>query len=62
MAKIGCDQSGLKTLKLAVSTDEQMEQADFCHVNRESQKSEADEKVFGWAWSRIGVASLVTGL
>ena len=39
-----------------------MEQTDFFHVNRESQKSEADEKVFGWAWSRIGVASLVMGL
>ena len=39
-----------------------MEQTDFFHVNRESQKSEADEKVFGWAWSRIDVASLVMGL
>ena len=39
-----------------------MERTDFFHVNRESQKSEADKKVFGWAWSRTCVASLVMGL
>ena len=39
-----------------------MELADFLHADTDSQKLKADQKCIGWAWSKIGVASLVTGL
>ena len=39
-----------------------MEWTDFLHVDTDSQKLKADQKFIGWAWSRMGVASLVMGL
>ena len=35
---------------------------EFLHVDRDSQKLKADQKFFGWAWPKMGAASLVTGL
>ena len=34
----------------------------FLHVDTDSQKLKADQKFIGWAWGKMGVASLVTGL
>ena len=39
-----------------------MKQFDFLHVDTNSHKLKVDQKMFGWAWSEMGVASLVTGL
>ena len=39
-----------------------MKQPHFLHVDTNSQKIKADQKLFGWAWSEMGVASLVTGI
>ena len=39
-----------------------MEQPNFLHVDTNSHKLIVDQKNFGWAWSEMGVASLVTGL
>ena len=41
--------------------NEQMEWTDFLHVDAESQNKKWSD-FFGWAWSKMGVASLVTGL
>ena len=35
---------------------------EFLHVDRDSQKLKADQKILGWAWPKMGAASLVTGL
>ena len=32
------------------------------HVDTDSQKLKADQTFIGWAWSKMGVLSLVTGL
>ena len=40
--------------------DEHMEQTDFIHVDADSQKLSTDQKLIGWTWSKMGVASLVT--
>ena len=40
-----------------------MKQPHFLHVDTNARKlSKIDPKCFGWAWSRMGVASLVSGL
>ena len=39
-----------------------MKQLDFLHVDTNSHKLKVDQKMFGWAWSEMGAASLVTGL
>ena len=39
-----------------------MKYPDFLHVDTNSYKLKADQKISGWAWSEIGVGSLVTGL
>ena len=39
-----------------------MKQPHFLHVDTNSQKIKADQILFGWAWSEMGVASLVTGI
>ena len=57
MVKNGCGQSGDGTLKLTVS-----EETDFLLVDIDSQKPKVDQKMFGWAWSKMGVASLVMEL
>ena len=35
---------------------------DFLHVDTNSHALKVDQKMFGWVWSEMGVASLVTGL
>ena len=50
----------LWTLKLTVS-QEGTDGTDFLHVDTWSQKLKSDQR-FGWAWSKMGKASLVTGL
>ena len=37
-------------------------QLDFLHVDTNSGKLIVDQKCFGWAWSKMGVVSLITGL
>ena len=32
------------------------------HVDTDSQKLNAEQKFFGWAWSKMGVVSLVIGI
>ena len=39
-----------------------MKQPHFLHVDTNSQKSKVDQKNFGWAWSKTGVANQVSGL
>ena len=34
----------------------------FLYVNTNSRQLKIDQKIFGWAWSEMGVTSLVTGL
>ena len=42
--------------------NEQMESTDFLHAGTSSGELKVDSISFGWAWSKMGVASLVTGL
>ena len=35
-----------------------MKKPDFLHVDTYSWKLEVDRKVLGWAWARMGVATL----
>ena len=39
-----------------------VELTDFLHVDMLSQKLKVDLNFFGWAWSKMGVASLVMRL
>ena len=39
-----------------------MKWPDFLHVDTNSHKLKVDQNIFGWAWSEMGVSSLVTGL
>ena len=39
-----------------------MKWPDFLHVDTNLHKLKVDQKIFGWAWPEMGVASLVTGL
>ena len=39
-----------------------MKQPHFLHVDTNSQKLKVDRKVFSWAWSKMAVANLVSGL
>ena len=32
------------------------------HVDTDSEKLNADQKFYVWEWSKMGVASLVTGI
>ena len=38
-----------------------MKQRNFLHVDTNSQKLKVDQKYFGWAWSNLGMANLVSG-
>ena len=58
----GCGQSGGGTLKLTVSEKLTDGITDFFNVDTDSQKFKADKKLFGWEWSKMGVASLVMKL
>ena len=40
--------------------NEQMELTDFLHAGTNSSKLKVTQKFFGWEWSKMGVASLVT--
>ena len=39
-----------------------IKQPHFLHVDRNSQKLKVDQKVFGWAWPKMGMAKLASGL
>ena len=39
-----------------------MKQPHFFHVDKNSQKLIVDQKFFGWTWSTMGVANLVSRL
>ena len=39
-----------------------MKQPHFLHVDTDSQKLKVDRKIFSWAWSKMGVANLVSAL
>ena len=39
-----------------------MKYPNFLHVDTNSYKLKVDQKIWGWAWSGMGVTSLVTGL
>ena len=36
-----------------------MKQFDFLHVDTNSHKLKVDQKIFGWVWSKMSVASLI---
>ena len=58
MVKNWCGQCGDKTLKLFISEERTDGITDFLLVETDLQKLKADQKIFRWAWSKIGVASL----
>ena len=60
--KIGCGQSGDMTLKLTVSEEGTDGISEILVVDTDSQKLKAHQKFFGWAWSKMAVASLVEKL
>ena len=64
LVKNGFGQLGDGTLKLTVSEECQDEiyKLIFCMLILDHQKLKADQKYFGWAWSKMSMASLVTGL
>ena len=64
LVKNGFGQLGDGTLKLTVSEEWQDEiyKLIFCMLILDHQKLKADQKYFGWAWSKMSMASLVTGL
>ena len=62
VVKNGCGQSGLGTQKLTVFKEWTVQITDFLYVDTDSQKLKTDQKFFGWAWSKMGGANLVTGL
>ena len=37
-----------------------MKQPHVLHADTNSQKFEVDQKIFGWVWSKMGVANLVS--
>ena len=39
-----------------------MKQPNFLHIDTNSQELKVDRKFFGRAWSKIGIANLVSGL
>ena len=39
-----------------------MKKPDFLHVDTNSWKIEVDGKILGWGWSKMGVATLLSGL
>ena len=63
MVKNGCGKCGDRILKfIKEKTEERTDGINCLHVDAWSQKSKADQSFFGWAWSKNGVASLITGL
>ena len=39
-----------------------MKQSHFLNVDTNSQKLKVDRKFCGWAWSKIGVTNLISGI
>ena len=62
MVENGCGQSGDGTVKLTISQEWTDGITDFLHVDTNSQKLKAYHKFFGWAWLKMGMASLVMRL
>ena len=63
MLKNGRRPSGLWTPKnWLYLKNEQVELTYFFHFDTDLQKLKTDQTFFGWAWSKICVASLVRGL
>ena len=64
VVKTGCGQSGHGTLKLTVFEEwtDGIYKVIFYMLIHDHQKLKADQEFFGWAWSKMGVTSLVTGL
>ena len=58
MSQNAFNQSDCRIFKLTVS----LEQNDFLHVDTDSWKSKFDEKILGWVWSKMSLATLVSGL
>ena len=57
MVKNGCDQSGHWNLKLTYLKSECMEWTDFLHAGANSGKLKIDLMIFGWVFSKMGMAS-----
>ena len=38
-----------------------MKKSDFLHVDADSWKLNVCQKILGWAWLKVGVATLVSG-
>ena len=57
-----CGQSGLWPLKLTVSQEKTNGLNWFFDAGTISHKLKGDWKFLGWTWSKMGVASLGTGL
>ena len=62
MVRNGCGQSSGRTLKLTVSEEWTDRITGFLRGDIDSQKLKADQTFFGWAWSKMVVASLVMKL
>ena len=39
-----------------------LKKPDFLHVDTDSWKLKVDQRILGWAWSKMGVATLISGL
>ena len=54
--------SDCRIFKSTVSPEENDEKPDFLHVDTDSWKLKVDQKVLWWAWSKMCLTTLVTGL
>ena len=56
-------QSDCKIFKSIIFPAEQIDEAaSFLHVDTKSQKLKVEQEFFGWLWSKMGVANVVSGL
>ena len=56
------NECGEGTLKLAVSEEWTDGITDYLHFDTDWKKLKADQNIFGWAWSKMSVASPVMGI
>ena len=49
---------GQYSFKSTVSLEQNDEKPDFLNVDTDSWKLKVDQKILGWAWSKMGVATL----
>ena len=61
-SKYGCGQSGLWTLKFAISQEWKDEINWFFQAGTNPHKLKGDWKYLGWAWPKMSVVSLVMRL